>query len=108
MPTLPKFDLRDAELRRRLVDGPDSVAAALTCGHRSTSTAGASTSPTWPDATATSTSTTPSPSPCAPRSSGSRPDALLVAEHCYDASRDLDGDGWHGVMNYLSFTRPVW
>ena len=36
------------------------------------------------------------------------PDAYLVAEHCYDASRDLDGDGWHGVMNYLAFTRPVW
>ena len=35
-------------------------------------------------------------------------DAYLVAEHCYDASRDLDGDGWHGVMNYLAFTRPVW
>ena len=35
-----------------------------------------------------------------------RTDAYLVAEHCYDASRDLDGDGWHGVMNYLAFTRP--
>ena len=37
-----------------------------------------------------------------------KPDAYLVAEHGYDASRDLDGDGWHGVMNYLAFTRPVW
>jgi alpha-glucosidase len=37
-----------------------------------------------------------------------KPDTYLVAEHAYDASRELDGDGWHGVMNYLSFTRPVW
>jgi alpha-glucosidase len=37
-----------------------------------------------------------------------RPDAWLVAEHCYDASTDLRGDGWHGTMNYSGFTRPVW
>jgi alpha-glucosidase len=37
-----------------------------------------------------------------------RPDAWLVAEHCYDASADLSGDGWHGTMNYSGFTRPVW
>jgi alpha-glucosidase len=37
-----------------------------------------------------------------------RPDAWLVAEHCYDASSDLTGDGWHGTMNYSGFTRPVW
>jgi alpha-glucosidase len=32
----------------------------------------------------------------------------LVAEHCYDAGRDLDGTGWHGVMAYQWFTRPLW
>ena len=37
-----------------------------------------------------------------------RPDAWLVAEHCYDATGDLRGDGWHGVMAYTWFTRPVW
>ena len=26
-----------------------------------------------------------------------RPDALLVAEHCHDATGDLDRDGWHGT-----------
>jgi len=36
------------------------------------------------------------------------PDALLIAEHFHDASLDLDGDGWHGNMNYSAFTRPVW
>ncbi|MDO8361460.1 MAG: glycoside hydrolase family 13 protein [Actinomycetota bacterium] len=37
-----------------------------------------------------------------------RPDGWLVAEHCYDASSDLVGDGWHGTMNYSGFARPVW
>ncbi|MGZ4719665.1 glycoside hydrolase family 13 protein [Oryzihumus sp.] len=37
-----------------------------------------------------------------------RPDALLVGEHCHDFTRDAVGDGWHGVMNYAGFTRPVW
>ncbi|MDF8266365.1 glycoside hydrolase family 13 protein [Luteipulveratus flavus] len=37
-----------------------------------------------------------------------RPDALLVGEHCHDHSQDAMGDGWHGVMNYSGFTRPVW
>ena len=37
-----------------------------------------------------------------------RPDTYLVAEHCYDASADLRGDGWHGTMAYSGFTRPVW
>lgn len=34
--------------------------------------------------------------------------ALIIAEHFHDASRDLDGDGWHANMNYTAFTRPVW
>lgn len=36
------------------------------------------------------------------------PDALLVGEHCHDHSLDAMGDGWHGVMNYSGFTRPLW
>lgn len=37
-----------------------------------------------------------------------RPDALVVGEHTHDYTTDLPGDGWHGVMNYAGFTRPVW
>ncbi|MEU3019199.1 glycoside hydrolase family 13 protein [Nocardiopsis sp. NPDC007018] len=36
------------------------------------------------------------------------PDAWLLAEHFYDAGPDTRHDGWHGVMNYAGFTRPVW
>ena len=35
-------------------------------------------------------------------------DALLVAEHGHDFRPDLAGRGWHGVMNYSGFLRPVW
>ena len=37
-----------------------------------------------------------------------RPDAVLVAEHAHDARPDLQGDGWHGTMAYMAFTRPAW
>lgn len=38
-----------------------------------------------------------------------RPDGFLFAEHCHDASPDLDvPGGWHATMDYQGFTRPVW
>lgn len=37
-----------------------------------------------------------------------QPEALLVAEHGHDYSLDVPGDGWHGVMNYAGFAKPVW
>ncbi|MEV4655279.1 glycoside hydrolase family 13 protein [Micromonospora sp. NPDC049301] len=37
-----------------------------------------------------------------------RPDGLLMAEHGHDHTGDLDRDGWHGTMNYVGFTDPVW
>lgn len=36
------------------------------------------------------------------------PDTLLLAESTNDAQSDMQGDGWHGAMTYASFTRPVW
>lgn len=35
-------------------------------------------------------------------------DTLLLAEYTNDAAKDLTGDGWHGAMTYANFTRPVW
>jgi len=34
--------------------------------------------------------------------------ALLVAEHGHDYRADLGIRGWHGVMNYSGFLRPLW
>jgi alpha-glucosidase len=35
-------------------------------------------------------------------------EALLIAEHGHDYRPDVDGRGWHGVMNYAGFLRPTW
>jgi alpha-glucosidase len=37
-----------------------------------------------------------------------RADPLVIAEHNHDATGDVDGDGWHGTMNYSGFSWPVW
>ncbi len=37
-----------------------------------------------------------------------RPDAFVIGEHNHDASTDVDGDGWHGTMNYSGFSWPIW
>ncbi|HEY0889539.1 MAG TPA: glycoside hydrolase family 13 protein [Nocardioides sp.] len=37
-----------------------------------------------------------------------RHDTFVVGEHNHDASGDIDGDGWHGTMNYSGFSWPVW
>ena len=34
--------------------------------------------------------------------------ALLIAEHGFDFRPDLGAGGWHGVMNYSGFLRPLW
>lgn len=36
------------------------------------------------------------------------PQALLVGEHTNDYTGDVDGEGWHGVMNYAGFGKPMW
>jgi alpha-glucosidase len=36
------------------------------------------------------------------------PDAYLMGENFFDATAQLQGDQWDGVMNYSGFTHPVW
>jgi alpha-glucosidase len=108
VPTLPKFDHRSPELRRRLYEGRDSVAArwlrepfALD-GWRvdAANVAGRSGDldlnaqlqrillQTMREVRGDET--------------------YLLAEHCHDATADLQGAGWHGTMDYLGFTRAAW
>jgi alpha-glucosidase len=35
------------------------------------------------------------------------PDAYLMGEHFFDASDQLQGDRWDGVMNYMGFAKPL-
>ena len=107
VPTLPKFDHRDAELRRRLYEGPDSVAARYLGapfhldGWRidAANMAGRQGASDRSAALRTALLAT---------AAAARDDAYLLAEHCHDATADLQADGWHGTMDYTGFTRPVW
>ena len=105
-PTMPKFNFASAGLRRRLLEGPGSVVArwlrapyALD-GWRIdvANMTGRWAADDFNHEIATAIRAT---------LAAERPDALLVAEHAYDATADLLGDGWHATMNYAGFTSPV-
>lgn len=111
VPSLPKLDHTDDGLREAFIDGPDSVirrwlrpgagldawrvdVANMTGRYAQTDiaheVARAVRAAVEEEAAA----------------HGAEP--LLVAEHVHDHSADALGDGWHGVMNYSGFTKPVW
>ncbi len=104
--SLPKLDHRDANLRARFYDGPDSIAARyldepfgldgwrVDCAN-TTARHGAIDDNHEVARTMRTTM------------ADVGDDRWLVAEHCYDSAGDLDGTGWHGVMAYQWFTRPL-
>lgn len=107
VPSLPKFDHRSAELRRRLYEGPDSVVARwlrppFSLDGWRVDAANMTGRCRDVDETHRVAATTLA------TMRAERDDVYLLAEHCHDASADLQGDGWHGTMNYAGFTRPVW
>ncbi len=105
--SLPKFDHTDPELRRRLVDGRGSVVdrwlrppVTLDGWRIDVANMTGRLGPVDVNAEVARTVRRTLDS--------ARSDAWLVAEHAHDFTRDLDGSGWHGTMNYAGFTRPVW
>ncbi len=103
--SLPKLDHRSPELRRRMVDGPDSVVARwlrfgldgwridvanMTGRYRETDL----TREIARQIRATMASVSP--------------EAYLVGEHFHDYLGDVDGTTWHGIMNYSGLSRPMW
>lgn len=107
VPTLPKVDHSEPTLRARMVSGEDSPlrryvrapfgldgwridVANMTGRHRETDV----TLEVARDVRRAVTA--------------ERPDAYVVAEHFHDFRDDLADDGWHGVMNYAGFTKPLW
>lgn len=105
--TLPKFRYHSAELRRRLLDGPGSVAGKWLGppfeldGWRVdvANMTGRHAADDFNAQVATALLAT---------LEEVRPDSLLVAEHCHDATADLRRGDWQGTMNYAGFTNPVW
>ncbi len=105
--TLPKLDHTSEDLRRAMVDGPDSIVARWLRPPYSVDG--------WRIDVANMTGrhgavdVTRDVARAVRRTAeAERPDALVIGEHNHDASADLDGDGWHGTMNYSGFSWPVW
>ncbi len=106
VPSLPKLDHGSAALRQRLWDGPGSVAARWI---------GPDGFHGWRVDVANQTGRFGAADHNADVARGLQatvraadPDAVVVAEHGYDASSSLQGDGWDAAMNYAGFAGPVW
>ncbi len=105
--SLPKLDYRSEELRRRMLTGPDAVLrrwlrppfsadgwrvdVANMLARQGEVQLGAEIA----RAIRTTVKQT-------------RPDAYLIGENFFDATAQLQGDQWDGVMNYAGFTFPLW
>lgn len=105
--SLPKFDWASPELRRRFVDGLNSVVAKYLAppfgfdGWRidvanMTGRLGAVDHNREVREAVRATM-------CAVNE-----DTLLLGESTNDGAADFAGDAWHGAMTYAAFTRPVW
>nr|WP_274637238.1 glycoside hydrolase family 13 protein [Microbacterium bovistercoris] len=105
--SLPKFNWNSATLRRRFIEGPDSVVAKwLDAPYRVDG---------WRIDVANMTGRLGAEDLNAEVRGILRrtmvetnPDTLLLAESTNDAASDLQGDAWHGAMTYPAFTRGVW
>jgi alpha-glucosidase len=107
VPSLPKFNWNSAELRRRFIEGPDSVVAkwlkapfnfdgwridvANMTGRYLNEDLNESVRRTIRQTMIEI-----------------NPDTILLGESTNDASSDFQGDAWHGAMTYANFTRPLW
>ena len=81
--------------------------SAAGCGRPSRSTAGGSTSRTCSAASAPTSSAPRSRAASATAVKEENPEAYLLGEHSFDATEQLAGDQWDGVMNYAGFQAPV-
>ncbi len=103
--SLPKLDHRSAELRRRMVDGPDSVVARwLRFGLDGWRIDVANMTGRYRETDLTRQIAREIRATMADVS----PEAYLVGEHFHDFLGDVDGTTWHGIMNYSGLARPMW
>lgn len=107
VPSLPKFNWNSAELRRRFIEGPDSVVAKWLGEPYNLDG--------WRIDVANMTGRYLDQDLNAEVRQIIRatmiavnPDTILLGESTNDASSDFQGDAWHGAMTYANFTRPLW
>ncbi|MDF2847898.1 MAG: alpha-glycosidase [Oerskovia sp.] len=105
--SLPKLNWASSELRRRFIDGPDSIIARWLKPPYSLDG--------WRIDVANMTGRLGEDDfnmeiqrTIRGTMRQNAPDAVLYAESTNDAGPDLDGSGWHGMMSYAGFTRPLW
>ncbi|MCD2443448.1 glycoside hydrolase family 13 protein [Agromyces sp. SYSU K20354] len=107
VPSLPKFDWKSPELRRRFIEGAESVVARFLAppfnldGWRidvanMTGRLGDEDLNEQVRRTIRATMLEVNP------------DTILLGESTNDAASDFQGDAWHGAMTYTPFTRPLW
>lgn len=105
--SLPKFNWASPELRRRFIEGPDSVVAKWLKPPFSldgwridvSNMTGRWRADDWNEQVR-----------CTIRATmvEIEPETLLLGESTNDAASDFTGDAWHGAMTYANFTRPLW
>jgi alpha-glucosidase len=107
VPSLPKLNWKSHRLRRRLIEGRDSIVAKWLLppfqldGWRidvANMTGRHGTDDLNRDIQQTVRRTMDE----------FAPGSILFAESTNDAARDFDGSGWQAPMSYSAFTRPLW
>ncbi|NYD67334.1 glycoside hydrolase family 13 protein [Agromyces atrinae] len=105
--TLPKFNWKSAELRRRFIEGPDSIVGRWLQAPYSLDG--------WRIDVANMTGRLHDEDLNESVRQQIRrtmvevnPDTILLGESTNDAASDFQGDAWHGAMTYTCFTRPLW
>ncbi|CAN5229917.1 maltodextrin glucosidase [soil metagenome] len=107
VPSLPKFNWNSGELRRRFIEGPDSVVAKwLKAPYNFDG---------WRIDVANMTGryldedhNTDVRRIIRRTMIDVNPETILLGESTNDAIKDFQGDAWHGAMTYANFTRPLW
>ncbi len=105
--SLPKFNWKSAELRKRFIEGKNSVVAKWLKapfgfdGWRidvANMTGRIRDEDLYDDVAKTIRKTMVSVNP----------DTIMLGEYTSDAAYHVQGDGWQGAMTYSNFTKPVW
>jgi len=107
VPSLPKFNWKSKELRKRFIQGPRSVVARwLKAPFHMDG---------WRIDVANMTGRIRDEDMYLEVAQVIRqtmvdenPDTLMLGEYTGDAAYEVQGDGWQGAMTYSNFTKPVW
>ena len=107
VPSLPKFNWKSSELRKRFIEGKTSVVAKWL--KKPFGFDG------WRIDVANMTGRIRDEDHYAEVANVIRktmidinPDTVMLGEYTGDAAYEVQGDGWQGAMTYSNFTKPVW